>query len=294
MNFDNPAWRASPLRTGARVAKSLARRAVPRLSRLPVPYDVGRSSIMADLNTPMGLTLYRYGISDPDAHLAGQLLAPGDVFVDGGANIGLFTLVGARRVGARGKVLAFEPGRSIRLRLMENVALNGLAQVEVIPFALSAGPGEAAFRTFDVGGAGLNHLAPADGEGGDIETVALVALDDVIIPSDRARVTLLKLDLEGGEHAALRGAAATLQQARPDILIEIGDAYLRRMGSSAAEVGALLRAHGYQFFRPGDVTEGAPTVTPLSDLTIAGIRPNVFATTNPARARERGVRFVDC
>jgi len=293
MNFDNPAWRANPVRTGARVAKSLARRAVPGLSRLAVPYDSGRSTIIADLNTPMGLTLYRYGVKDPDAHLARQLLAPGDVFVDGGANIGLFTLIGAQRVGARGKVLAFEPGRSVRLRLMENVTLNGLAHVEVIPFALAAIPGEAAFRAFDVGGAGLNHLAPADEEGGDIETVALVALDDVVIPSDRARLTLLKLDLEGAEHAALRGATMLLGQVRPDIIIEIEDIYLRRMGSSAAEVIALLGSQGYQFFRPGDVTEGAPTVTPLADIRIAGARPNIFATTNPARARERGVRFLD-
>ena len=182
--------------------------------------------------TPMGLMLYRYGHDDPDVDLCGRLLAPGDVFVDGGANVGLFTLVAADRVGAKGKVIAFEPGRVVRLRLIENVALNRLVQVEVIPAALSSKPGEAAFRVFDIVGAGLNHLAPLDGESGGLETVALTTLDAALIPHDRARLALIKLDLEGAEHEALLGAAAILRERRPDLLLEVEPSHLTRMGSS--------------------------------------------------------------
>ena len=188
MNFDNPAWRSTPLRTGLRVAKSLARRAVPQLSHAVVSYDGGRSSIHADLRTPMGLMLYRYGHRDANLDLIARLLSPGDVFVDGGANVGLFTLVAAERVGPTGKVVAFEPGRAVRLRLLENVVLNGFSQVEVIPFALSSTAGEAPFRVFDAGGAGLNHLSPGESndEGGRIEMVALTTLDAMLIPGDLA------------------------------------------------------------------------------------------------------------
>ena len=49
MNFDNPAWRATPFRTGLRVFKSLLRRRIPLLSRVVVPYDGARSLIYADL-----------------------------------------------------------------------------------------------------------------------------------------------------------------------------------------------------------------------------------------------------
>jgi FkbM family methyltransferase len=288
MNFDNPAWRTGPVRTGIKVAKSLARRMVPGWSRAVVPYDGGRTSIYADLHTPMGLILYRYGHDDPDADLVGRLLAPGDVFVDGGANVGLFTLVAADRVGPQGKVIAFEPGRAVRLRLIENVALNKLVQVEVIPAALSSKPGEAAFRVFDIGGAGLNHLAPIEGEDGSLETVALTTLDAALIPHDRARLSLIKLDLEGAEHEALLGASEILRDRHPDLLLEIEPSHLRRMGSSAEAVAGLLREHGYQLFRIGR-EPGAPSLSLAGDVAVPATHPNVFATIDPERAARRGV-----
>ncbi len=291
MNFDNPAWRATPLRTGLRVAKSLARRVVPQLSRAVVPYDGGRSSIHADLRTPMGLMLYRYGHRDADLDLVARLLAPGDVFVDGGANVGLFTLVAADRVGPTGKVVAFEPGRTVRLRLLENVVLNGLSQVEVIPFALSSAAGQASFRVFDAGGAGLNHLSPGENkeEGGGIETVALTTLDAMLIPRDLTRLALIKLDLEGAEHHALMGAAAILDERRPDLLLEIEEAHLRRMGTSPKAIADLLSQRGYAFFRTGSDASGVPFLSPAGDISAPAGQPNVFATVDIDRALRRGV-----
>jgi FkbM family methyltransferase len=289
MNFDNPAWRTAPLRTGVRVAKSLARRALPGLSRAVVPYDGGRTSIYADLQTPMGLMLYRYGHHDVDLDFVRRLLAPGDVFVDGGANVGLFTLVAAAQVGRTGNVLAFEPGRAVRLRLLENIVLNGLSQVEVLPLALSSQPGQASFRVFDIGGAGLNHLGPTDGEAGEVETVALTTLDAALIPDDRRRLALIKLDLEGAEHAALLGAAEVLRECRPDLLLEIEPAHLRRMGSAAEQVASLLKPHGYQYFRPTADGDGNPFLTPVGDISAPSERPNVFATIDPARAGRHGL-----
>src|SRR5688572_14843926 len=124
MRFDNPSWRAAPVRTSLKVGMSLARRALPGKHEVVAPYDKGRSLIRADLLTPLGLELYRYGRRDADLDLVGQLLSSGDVFIDGGAHIGLFTLVAAQRVGSNGKVIAFEPGRDVRFRLMENIVLN--------------------------------------------------------------------------------------------------------------------------------------------------------------------------
>jgi FkbM family methyltransferase len=290
MRFDSPAWKAAPLRTGLRVASSLVRKRFSPLRLARVPYDGGRASIYADLGTPLGLILYRYGVRDVDIELAKLLLSPGDVFVDGGANIGLFTLAAAAKVGRAGKVIAFEPAPDVRLLLTQNVTLNRFVQVQVVPFALSSAPGEAAFRTFEIGGAGLNHLAPSDGESGTVESVMLTTLDTVVGPSDRRRLAVLKLDLEGAEHAALQGAREILRDVRPHIIIEIEDSHLRRMGSSAAEVLALLGSHGYRFFR---IHEGATGGIALSPLDPQGSQsgPNVFATTDPARVEAKGVRI---
>ena len=70
-----------------------------------------------------------------------RFLRPGDVFVDVGANIGLFTLIAAERVGPGGKVLAFEPTAKTFGRLVDNVQLNKLSNVECFKLALSDSQG---------------------------------------------------------------------------------------------------------------------------------------------------------
>ena len=292
MKFDNPAWRSTPLRTGLNVAMSLVRRRASQLSRAVVSYDDGRSSIYADLRTPLGLGLYRYGHRDADIALIGRLLGPDDVFIDGGANIGLFTLVAADRVGPNGKVIAFEPARAVRMCLLENVVLNRFSQVEVLPFALSSVPGEASFRAFEPGSAGLNHLCPTPGELGQIETVALTTLDAALLPHDQQHLKLIKLDLEGAEHAALLGASRTLTESRPDILIEVEPSHLLRMGTTADALMALLRDYGYAFYRTSNDASGAPLLISASDAGPAPRTPNVFATVNLERVRERGVAVL--
>jgi FkbM family methyltransferase len=288
MKFDDPSWREAPVRTGFRVATSLVRRALYGWSRVPVPYDGGRSRISADLRTPMGLQLYRYGHHDPDLKLVAQLLSPGDMFVDGGANIGLFTLVAARSVGPSGKIIAFEPGHDIRLRLLENLVLNGLSQVEVMPLALSSAPGEASFQEFDIAGAGLNHLVPVDREQGGAHKVALTTLDATLGARDLTRLTLIKLDLEGAEHAALLGAATVLRDRRPDLILEIEPAHLARMGASAEAIAALLRGLGYGMYRLAAHASTLALQT-IDDVTVPAPAPNVFATVDPDRVRRRGI-----
>lgn len=289
MNFDNPAWRASPVRTAIQVAKSLVRRAVPDLSQAVVAYDGGRSSIHADLRTPLGLGLYRYGQCDPDVELVGRLLGRGDAVVDGGAHVGLFTLVAAARVGTEGRVLSFEPASATRTRLVRNVELNGFRNVEIVPAALSSEVGTAAFRVFDVVGSGLNHLGPVGEEGGQLETVAVTTLDAVLSDRKCGRISLVKLDLEGAEHAALLGARRTLLDFRPDLLLEIEPAHLARLGASPEAVEALLRPHGYAFFRIDADADGNPVLSSIAEVARAAPRPNVLATVRPERLREKGV-----
>jgi hypothetical protein len=57
--------------------------------------DRGGAWVHADVHTALGVGLYRYGFCAVEARVCAELLRPGDVFVDGGANIGLFALRGA-------------------------------------------------------------------------------------------------------------------------------------------------------------------------------------------------------
>jgi FkbM family methyltransferase len=288
MRFDDAAWRQAPVRTGLRVATSLIRRSLPGTTRVAVPYDDGRSLIYADLRTPLGLKLYRYGHHDPDLALVRRLLSPGDVFVDGGANIGLFTLVAAHRVGSNGKVIAYEPGRVIRMRLLENVLLNQMSQVDVMPFALSSAAGEAAFNELEIAGAGLSHLVGGGDGGGQSRAVTLTTIDATVVGADLKRLVLMKLDLEGAEYAALRGAEDVLHAAHPDLIIEVERPHLARMGSSPEEVLGLLRAHDYLLYRVQS-DDGALSLVPAGEPAAAGHSPNVFATVDPERVRSHGL-----
>jgi FkbM family methyltransferase len=151
--------------------------------------------------------------------LAAHLKA-GDVFYDLGANIGLFTLIGARCVGPTGKVFSFEPDAEVAARLRRNVARNNFANVSIIesgvwsstialPFAASGTTSpDRGFGTF-VG---------SNASGSD-SFLPCVSIDDFarLHPAP----TAIKCDVESAEIEVLKGALATFASHRPWILGEM-------------------------------------------------------------------------
>src|SRR3970040_1182759 len=83
------------------------------------------------------------GMKEPHvAHLIGEILQPGDIFYDVGANAGYFTLVAADRVGSQGRVIAFEPEPFNVQVIQKQIALNGLektCRVEAVAISSLAG-----------------------------------------------------------------------------------------------------------------------------------------------------------
>src|SRR5882672_11269255 len=71
-----------------------------------------------------------------------RVLQPGDCAVDGGANVGFFTILMSRLVGPTGHVYAFEPGGNNLPKLAANIALNKLDNVTAIDKPLAARSGE--------------------------------------------------------------------------------------------------------------------------------------------------------
>lgn len=232
--------RSLPL-AGWRIAASLLRR---RSRALAVPVvAIGGARFRADLRTPFGLSLYRYGFRPPEAKVLVRLLRPGDVFVDGGANMGLFSLIAAAAVGPSGRVLACEPAPETMALLRANVAENRFRTLQLHEVALSDHPHRARFTVFDVASSGLASFAPAR-PGGHVVEVAATTLDALTAALD-APVAVVKLDIEGAEVKALRGAAALVARDAPVFLIELEPEHLARQGSSIADVRAALEPHGY-------------------------------------------------
>ena len=172
-----------------------------------------------------------------------RLLQPGDVVFDVGARFGEITLVAAKRVGPAGAVFALEALETTQRKLAANVAANGLDHVRRIPFAADDHPGTravhaAAGRYLD---RTLVAAAPAL-----MARVDLTTIDAVAAHYRLERLDGLRLDLEGAEPAALRGAAETLRRFRPWLLIETA----RGPGTPAPDPRALVRAlTGYRLHR---------------------------------------------
>lgn len=233
----------SPARATWRIGASLVRR---RLRPLSAPVvNLGFARVHADLSSPGGLALYRYGFSSAESRLVTRLLRPGDVFVDGGANIGLFSLLAAAAVGPSGRVLACEPGPGTMALLRANFAQNGFAVLETHQVALSDKPGAAQFVVFE-DGSGFASFAP-EATGGRVVDVGVTTLDE-LTSAHGDRVALVKLDIEGAEVRALRGARGLLARSAPLLLVEVEPGHLARQGTSVEDLEHLLAPHGYEAY----------------------------------------------
>lgn len=141
-----------------------------------------------------------------------ERLKPGGVFIDAGANIGVFTVFGARRVGPEGTVIAIEmmPDTADRLRL--HLRLNGLDNVRVVEAALSDGSGGEVTASVPArlfGRASIVGGADPGEEWSEVK-VRTVTLDE--IADGLGAIDVIKMDIEGAEEMALSGARATLDR----------------------------------------------------------------------------------
>jgi len=164
----------------------------------------------------IGRALDLYGeFSENELEAFSQLVHPGDVVLDVGANIGTHAVWFAQAVGPEGAVMAFEPQRIFFQTLCANVALNSLKNVVCHQFAIGAEPGEAAVPVANPS-ARQNFGATSIKPGQPGEPVSLVTLDELSI----TRCNLIKIDVEGMELDVLKGAANLIRATQPVLYVE--------------------------------------------------------------------------
>jgi FkbM family methyltransferase len=233
----------------------------------------GGPRVAVDLRTPHGRRLFAYGFGEPSARAMEALLRPGEVVIDGGANIGLFTVLAAARVGNQGRVIACEPSAGTMELLRANVEDNRLDWVQLREVALAEAQGRLQMQVFEPG-SGYSSFAPSSTAPGTEVEVEVTTLDE-IAASVAGDVGLVKLDVEGAELRALRGAAQLLAGARPDFIIELEPEHLQRQGCSVAELQELFDTAGYVGYSIGDRLERLPArwTRPAGDPNIV-VRPS--------------------
>ena len=177
-----------------------------------------------------------------------ETAATGSVYIDVGANSGYYYALKVARASPQAAVFAFEPDPRILYHLKKNVEINQLSNVTIVPLALVDAPGFATM-TADLGAS--NFVVPTAAPSVDqpVTSVSCDTLDNFIASRRLSGVSLIKADIEGGEHAFLLGGREQIQRQRPILLLELDDALLRRSGSSVAAVLSLLAEWQYRCFR---------------------------------------------
>ena len=238
---------ASPLKAKYITMALRARRVFPEM---PIPLRLPYGAWWLAEKGALDHELMYNGFEETEMRFVRRLLRPGMTVLDIGAHHGLYTLLAAKRVGRRGRVIAFEPSPRERRRLAKHVRLNRCRNVEVEACALGNESGEADLFLVDGFRDWGNSLRPpAVAEPTRKMRVPVQRLDDVLAELGVEHVDFIKLDAEGGELAVLEGARKLLQTApRPAILAEVEDVRTRPWGYPAREIMQLLARWNYRWF----------------------------------------------
>ncbi|HEY0704380.1 MAG TPA: FkbM family methyltransferase [Candidatus Acidoferrales bacterium] len=145
--------------------------------------------------------------------------ANGMIAVDIGAQSGFYTLLLSKRVGASGKVIAFEPLPANFRMLEENIRLNKIENVMMRREAVADRSGEISFH-FPVEEASLLAGPLLPEEGREDFFVNCISLDD-FVAQENLRPDLIKMDVEGAEGSVVEGALRTIREFHPVLIIEL-------------------------------------------------------------------------
>ncbi len=230
-----------------------------------------------------GRGVYVFGDSlEPELCYLQHFLTPGSVFVDVGANVGVFTVKAAKEVGSSGLVVAIEPFVETAFQLSNNVRANGYRNVRVRNFCIGRETQHARLH-LNKGKPNSFSLIP----GGAVESISVmcVSLDDLCRWEKLERLDYLKIDAEGAEAAVLEGGQETLRRFRPIVQVEVTicDSSLDRNYSRFAVPGSMNN-----LFIPAENAKAIAAATELGWVEIlAGQRSQEEAAVARA-SEERG------
>ncbi|MDF0552044.1 FkbM family methyltransferase [Kamptonema sp. UHCC 0994] len=169
-----------------------------------------------------------------------NLLKPGSVFVDIGANIGYYTLLASSLLQNSGKVIAFEPNPLNLQLIYASIVENRFSNITVYPFAVSDSQQILGFSTES-----SNGNVVSEGNVSAVNNqmfVSAIKGDDLLL--QEKQINLIKLDIEYHEPWALRGMDKTIKKHRPIIITEfhrkiVGQEYLEQIKEYGYSLGII-------------------------------------------------------
>lgn len=177
-----------------------------------------------------------------DEEFVNSFLKEGDTFVDCGAHLGTLAITASKRVGLKGKVIAFEPTPATFSYLKQNIEDNSCHNVSLHKLAVGDKIKSVMFKTSYI--SDMNHID----EEGNVE-VQMTTLDHLL--KNEKEITLLKLDVEGEELSALMGAHNILPKVSA-VYFESAPETLKRKGYGLVDIMDCLDSFGFKVYRQDD------------------------------------------
>ena len=195
-----------------------------------------------DLNEICDRNIYFLSYQDKYVHDSIiKLCKNGMVALDIGANIGAYTFKMAQLVSEKGQVIAFEPTSWAFSKLKKNVELNNFNNIILNRIALSneSKTEKRHFRSSWLVKGGQNPISKTD------DIIQFIMLDDYLLKNSISKVDFIKLDVDGFEFQVLQGAAKTLKECKPIIILETS---IRSRNKKVEEILYYLIDYGYVFY----------------------------------------------
>jgi FkbM family methyltransferase len=208
--------------------------------------------IEVDPRDYIGRKIIAEGCFEPETfEFIQSYIQPGMIFLDIGANVGQYTLLGSQLVGPGGKVYAFEPHPILSSVLSRNVGLNECSNVLCEKLAVAEREGVQTLFHSPPNRFGETALVPY-AEQTESTPVRTVSVDAYVRSNMIEQVDLIKIDVEGAELHVLEGATDLLTgSAGLTLILEFNDGAARRFGHWLADLASFLRARGFALYRLG-------------------------------------------
>ena len=211
-----------------------------------------------------------------------QYLKPDSIFLDIGANIGVFALPLSKVVGPQGRVIAVEASPTILPYLQKNRDANDCANVCVKPYAAYESDKELAFYEAPSSAFGMGALAPRFNA--PAVSVPGRTIDGILAEEGLSSVDVVKIDAEGFEASVFRGAKKMLSGPRaPLIVFEFNETLeAPEPGGSADNSQRLLSDQGYAIWRVANFMKGGK---PLKKAITGGLEMLVASKVRAGHER---------
>jgi FkbM family methyltransferase len=194
-------------------------------------------------------SIHELTIGSTLSRLIASLSRDCDLFIDVGANQGIYSAIAARSLRNDAEVIAIEPQLELADCIERTLAASSLRRWRVLKTAVGDRPGIASL-VIPSENQGEAHVGTTGSQLDGAVQTPVTLLDDILSETREGANVVIKMDIEGSELAALRGGAAFIRRCLPILVMELNPEAMARYGQTAADMAQALIGFGYGEWAP--------------------------------------------